>query len=66
MAYLLGLTNDVMISSAHVDNTEGWVASSMSASLTVKIQFDFVQQKPDGTMGASTEAGWDLQNNKAA
>jgi type VI secretion system secreted protein Hcp len=31
-----------------------------------KIQFDYVQQKPDGTKGASTEAGWDVKNNKAA
>jgi len=31
-----------------------------------EIQFEYVQQKPDGSMAASTEAGWDLQNNKAA
>lgn len=31
-----------------------------------KIKFDYVQQKADGTKGASTEAGWDVKNNKAA
>ena len=31
-----------------------------------KIQYNYVQQKPDGTMGASTKAGWDVTNNKAA
>ena len=31
-----------------------------------EIQFEYVQQKPDGSMAASTEAGWDLQNNRAA
>jgi type VI secretion system secreted protein Hcp len=30
-----------------------------------KIQFHYLQQKPDGTMGESTEAGWDVKNNKA-
>jgi type VI secretion system secreted protein Hcp len=31
-----------------------------------KIQFQYVQQKPDGTTGASTEAGWDVTTNKGA
>jgi type VI secretion system secreted protein Hcp len=31
-----------------------------------KIEFIYVQQKPDGTMGASTQAGWDVVNNKPA
>jgi type VI secretion system secreted protein Hcp len=31
-----------------------------------KIQFDYLQQKPDGTTAASIEAGWDVTNNKAA
>ena len=31
-----------------------------------KIEFNYVQQKPDGTMGASTQAGWDVKNNKPA
>ncbi len=31
-----------------------------------KIQFNYAQQKPDGTMGASTQAGWDVQNSKPA
>jgi type VI secretion system secreted protein Hcp len=29
-----------------------------------KIEFNYVQQKPDGTMGASSQAGWDVKNNK--
>jgi type VI secretion system secreted protein Hcp len=31
-----------------------------------KIEFNYAQQKPDGTMGASTQAGWDVKNNKPA
>jgi type VI secretion system secreted protein Hcp len=31
-----------------------------------KIEFNYVQQKPDGTMGESTQAGWDVKNNKPA
>jgi type VI secretion system secreted protein Hcp len=31
-----------------------------------KIECNYVQQNPDGTMGASTQAGWDVTNNKPA
>ena len=30
-----------------------------------KIQVEYKEQKPDGTLGASTKAGWDLKANKA-
>src|SRR6516164_8872973 len=29
-----------------------------------KVQFNYLQQKPDGTTGERTHAGWDLTNNK--
>lgn len=31
-----------------------------------KIEFNYVEQNPDGSMGASTKTGWDLQKNEAA
>jgi len=31
-----------------------------------KIEFKYAQQKPDGTVGDSTQAGWDLKNAKPA
>ena len=31
-----------------------------------KIEFNYVEQNPDGRMGASTKAGWDVKDNKAA
>jgi type VI secretion system secreted protein Hcp len=31
-----------------------------------KIEFNYAQQKPDGTTGANTQAGWDVTNNKPA
>jgi len=31
-----------------------------------KVQFNYLQQKPDGTTGERTHAGWDLTNNKPA
>jgi type VI secretion system secreted protein Hcp len=31
-----------------------------------KIEFNYVQEKSDGTMDAGTQAGWDVKNNKPA
>jgi type VI secretion system secreted protein Hcp len=30
-----------------------------------KVQFDYSQQRPDGSAGESVKAGWDLKQNKA-
>ena len=30
-----------------------------------KIEFEYKEQKPDGTLGAPTKAGWDVKANKA-
>jgi type VI protein secretion system component Hcp len=38
-----------------------------SISMTYgKIEFDYTQLKSDGSSGGSSDAGWDLKNNKAA
>jgi type VI secretion system secreted protein Hcp len=31
-----------------------------------KIEFEYKEQKPDGTLGGAIKAGWDLKANKAA
>jgi type VI secretion system secreted protein Hcp len=38
---------------------------SESVSLNfAKIEFDYKEQKPDGTLGGSVKAGWDVKANK--
>lgn len=56
----VAITSYEIADAAAVDPTDQFVLRF------AKIQFDYVQQKPDGTMGASAEAGWDVKNNKAA
>lgn len=57
---------EVASSSCQISDGAAADLTGQFALHSAKIQFDYKQQKPDGTMGASTEAGWDLQNNKAA
>jgi len=57
---------EVAISSYEISDGAAADPTDQFALHFVKIQFDYLQQNPDGTMGASSEAGWDLQNNKAA
>jgi len=64
--FLIITLTQVAISSYQISDGAAVGPTDQFALHFAKIQFDYVQQKPDGTMGASTEAGWDLQNNKAA
>ena len=57
---------EVAVSSYQISDGAAVDPTDQFALHFAKIQFDYVQQKTDGTMGATTEAGWDLQNNKAA
>jgi type VI secretion system secreted protein Hcp len=57
---------EVAVSSYEVTNGAAVDPADQFVLHFAKIQFDYVQQKPDGTTGASIEAGWDVKNNKAA
>ena len=57
---------EVAISSYQISDGAAVDPTDQFALHFAKIQFDYVQQKPDGTMGGSSKAGWDLQNNRAA
>jgi type VI secretion system secreted protein Hcp len=64
--FLTVTLTEVAISSYQVSESAAGDTTDQFALHFAKIQFDYVQQKSDGTTGGSTEAGWDLQNNKAA
>ena len=57
---------EVAISTYQISDDAAADPTDQFALHFAKIQFDYAQQKPDGTLGASTEAGWDIPSNKAA
>jgi len=71
-----GMLNDFLtITLAEVTVSSYEIAGNSGAAIDptdqfalhfAKIEFNYVQQKPDGTMGQSTQAGWDVTNNKPA
>jgi type VI secretion system secreted protein Hcp len=58
--------SDCLVSSYQVsDSAGGAMLPSESVSLNfAKIEFDYKEQKPDGTLGGSVKAGWDVKANK--
>jgi type VI secretion system secreted protein Hcp len=57
--------SDILVSSYQTGGTEGEVVPTDSFSLNFsKIQVEYKQQKPDGSLGASIKAGWDVKQNK--
>ena len=57
--------SDVLVSSYQTGGAEGEVVPMDSASLNFsKIQVEYKQQKPDGSLGATIKAGWDVRQNK--
>jgi type VI secretion system secreted protein Hcp len=57
--------SDILVSSYQVGGAEGEVAPMDSFSLNFsKIQVEYKQQKPDGSLGTSVKAGWDVKHNK--
>lgn len=60
--------SDVTISSYEMAGNSGAAIdpTDQFALQFAKIEFNYVEQNPDGSMGASTKAGWDVKNNKAA
>jgi type VI secretion system secreted protein Hcp len=55
------------VSTYQVSGGEGEVVPADSFSLNFsKIQVEYKQQKPDGSLGTSIKAGWDVKQNKKA
>ena len=57
--------SDVLVSAYQTGGAEGEVVPGDSVSLNfAKIQVEYKQQNPDGSLGASIKAGWDVKQNK--
>jgi type VI secretion system secreted protein Hcp len=57
--------SDILLSSYQTGGVEGDVLPGDSFSLNFsKIQVEYKEQKADGSLGASTKAGWDVKQNK--
>jgi type VI secretion system secreted protein Hcp len=64
--YLKITISDILVSSYQVsDSAGGTTPPSESVSLNfAKIEFDYKEQKADGTLGGSVKTGWDIKGNK--
>jgi type VI secretion system secreted protein Hcp len=64
--YLKITVSDILVSSYQVSDSHGGTTlPSESVSLNfAKIEFDYKEQKADGTLGGSVKAGWDVKANK--
>jgi len=57
--------SDVLVSSYQASGAEGEVVPGESVSLNYsKIQMEYKPQNPDGSLGGSIKAGWDVKQNK--
>jgi type VI secretion system secreted protein Hcp len=57
--------SDVLVSAYQTGGAEGEVVPADSISLNfAKIQMEYKPQNPDGSLGASIKAGWDVKQNK--
>jgi type VI secretion system secreted protein Hcp len=57
--------SDVLVSVYQIAGAEGDVVPMDSFSLNFsKIQVEYKEQKADGSLGASTKAGWDVKQSK--
>lgn len=63
--YLTVTFSDLLVSSYQTGGSEGNVVPTDQISMNfTKIEFDYKEQKPDGTLGAPVKAGWDLKKNE--
>jgi type VI secretion system secreted protein Hcp len=57
--------SDILVSAYQIGGAEGEVVPMDSFALNFsKIQMEYKQQKPDGSLAASIKAGWDVKQNK--
>ena len=65
LEFLTFSLSDVLVSAYQTGGVEGDVVPGDSVSLNfAKIQVEYKAQKPDGSLGASIKAGWDVKQNK--
>jgi type VI secretion system secreted protein Hcp len=66
--YLKWTLTDCLVSSYQTGgSSNGEVMPTDQVSLNFsKIEVEYKEQKPDGTLGGSVKAGWDLKSNKTA
>jgi len=63
--YLVVTMTEVLVSSYQTGGNESQPLPTEQISLNFsKIEFDYKEQKADGTLGASVKAGWDVKTNK--
>ena len=56
---------DVFVSSYQTGGSDGQLLPTEQISLNfAKIEFDYKEQKDDGSLGASVKAGWNVKENK--
>jgi type VI secretion system secreted protein Hcp len=59
--------SDLLVSSFQTGGSAGDVIPVDQISLNFsKIEYEYKEQKPDGTLGSAVQAGWDLKQNKRA
>jgi type VI secretion system secreted protein Hcp len=59
--------SDLLVSSFQTGGSAGDVIPVDQISLNFsKIEYEYKEQKPDGTLGSTVQAGWDLKQNKRA
>ena len=63
--YLIVKFTDLLVSSYQMGGSEGEVVPIDQVALNYsKIEFDYKEQKPDGSLGGSVKAGYDLKLNQ--
>jgi type VI secretion system secreted protein Hcp len=63
--YLVIDMTDVFVSSYQTGGSDGQLLPTEQISLNfAKIEFDYKEQKDDGSLGASVKAGWNMKENK--
>jgi type VI secretion system secreted protein Hcp len=55
---------DVLISSYRTGGSSGVVPTDQFSINFAKIEYEYMPMNPDGTMGETVRAGWDLATNK--
>lgn len=64
--YMKVTFSDVLVSSYQTGGSGGDIVPTESLSLNfTKIEFEYKEQKADGTLGSALKAGWDLKKNIA-
>lgn len=63
--YLKVTFSGLMVSSYQTGGSEGTESPTENVSLNfAKVEFEYREQKPDGTLGGTVKAGYDLKTNK--